>query len=124
MSDENLPARAPLAPENAKKRPFSRLVTNRHQMRLIGSHFCAHGTHHVKHASTESRGYCGYCGYFQESEHLRGFARFVARGYFVDFVDLSVDAALSHKQSEGQKRPSEAHSMGRTSWRAHIVLRA
>lgn len=33
-----------------------------------------------------SSGFRGFRGYFQESEHLRGFARFVARGYFVDFL--------------------------------------
>lgn len=43
MPDENLPARAHLRPENAKKRPFSQSVTNRHQMRLATRTFARMG---------------------------------------------------------------------------------
>ena len=51
----------------------------------MGSHLCAH----EHNASMASSGFRGFRGYFQESEHLRGFACFVARGYFVDFVDFA-----------------------------------
>lgn len=44
MPNVRKPDEVHFPPENAKKRPLSRSVTNCHQMRLMGSHLCAHET--------------------------------------------------------------------------------